>query len=66
VPTILLDGVTGGHAALCPPCATLEVFAAGGAIARATDRRALLQKYIYWLRTVFDLSGSKRLMPFAD
>jgi hypothetical protein len=30
------------------------------------DRRALLQKYISWLRAVFDLSGSKRSMLFAD
>jgi hypothetical protein len=34
--------------------------------ARAMSKRALLQKYIYWLRTVFDLSGSKRLTLFAD
>jgi hypothetical protein len=48
---------------LCPP---YVLRLAPGTSARATARRALLQKYIYWLRTVFDLSGSKRLTLFAD
>jgi uncharacterized protein len=39
---------------------------ARGTSARDMARRALLQKYIYWLRTVFDLSGSKRSTLFAD
>jgi hypothetical protein len=43
-----------------------ELLGPGGAIARAMTKRALLQKYICWLRAVFDLSGSKRPMRFAD